>query len=234
MKRIFVLILCLASSYCFSQIKMGVEGGLSIANFRPQKRGGMQQDTSINAFRIGIKAEVSIYKSFYLQTALLYSENGSSYFIFPFPDGPYSGTTIRIYYLQLPIDLIYKIKMGKQVVALLGSGIYIARGLWGREKGYYHDGFINGSTFHTVDDKVVFNITNGDPFANDLNHVVAVKPFDFGYNIILGMEWKNLQFKATMTNGLSHVFVTPSYTNVSSFKIRDFSFTLGYLLPVKK
>lgn len=233
MNKFIFIILYLISFHCFAQIKIGIESGFSITNFRGSKF--KYADSSINTFQAGIKAEIDLFKSVYLQASLICFGNGSDYLVAPGPDVPYSRTTIRVYYLRLPVNIIYKIKLAKQVNVFAGSGLYAATGLWGNEKGYYHDGFINGSTFHPVNNKVVFRNTTDFPPPDYTSHTIAIKPFDFGYNILAGIGWKSFQLTANFTNGLSGVFANSNNVNsgVSGLKNQAFTIALAYLVSLK-
>lgn len=213
---------------------MGIQAGFNSVKFLEPKFNSNVY-SPVNAFQTGLETEISLSKSLSLQTSLLCFENGSAYSISYGPDAGGANTMIKIYYLRLPVNIIYKIKLGKQLNVLAGAGIYAARGLWGNEKGSWLGAF-NGIIPHsgTVDNKVVFRNNPGSLIVYDTTKITAVKLYDIGYNLLAGFEWKNFQLTASFTNGLTCIFPNSDMRNsVLKFKNHSFGVSLAYLFPLK-
>lgn len=220
MRKLVTMVLCVISITTFGQLKLGIEAGYNISQF--SERGDNQQYyhlSTINGFNVGIVAEEKLKKHFFVQTGLSYTKKGSETSTTQFAtNGP--STTLKLDYIQLPLNLVYKVKLNQSITALLGAGLSGAFGIHGTEKGTNKDanGNITG-----VDNKVKFsnNTTQVD------NNTTYIKPFDLGYNVLAGVEWKSFQLKATLNNGFTSLKPTGSTT----FRNNVYGFSLAYLIP---
>ena len=103
---------------------------------------------------------------------------------------------IRLYYLRLPVNVIYKFDLGKSVQVFAGTGLYFARGLWGKENGQLtSEGF--GTSVEAINNNVKF-VNEASPNFTD----PVFTPYDFGYNVLVGIEWNQLKLTSGISNGL--------------------------------
>jgi hypothetical protein len=231
MKKIFFLLLLFISTHSFSQIKIGFAGGYNSAKFvqagNPPLSDYGNFPSSINIFNAGIVSEIPVSKKIFLQPALLYFGNGTHINGESLNPGyaTYSHTDIQIYYLRLPVNIVYKMKLNNQFKLLAGAGLYAAKGLSGTGKGIIEGSGISGLPFaYAFNSKI--NFTSGNSSANDTN----IKPFDFGINILAGVEWKSFQLTANYSRGFSQVYSDGGY----NYKNAVFSVSLAYLFSLKK
>lgn len=225
MRKFITMVLCVVSITTFGQLKFGIEAGYNISQF--SEKGSNQQFydlSTINGFNIGLVAEEKLKKHFFVQTGLSFTEKGSEKITTQFATNG-ASTTIKLNYLQLPVNLVYKVKLNHCITALLGAGLYGAVGISGTNKGANTIKDANGNIINisTVNNKVKFsnNTSQVD------NNTTYIKPFDLGYNVLAGLEWKNFQFKALLNNGFTSIYPTGSTT----FRNNVYSFSVAYLMP---
>jgi hypothetical protein len=236
MKKILFILLVFISAKSFSQIKIGLQAGYNSANFAQYGAAPLSDygitTSAISTFNAGVVSEIPLHKRLSLQGSLFYFGSGSN--VVGSGGEPagmsYSNTTLRLFYLRLPVNIVYKIKLNDQLNILTGAGLYIAKGLSGTQKGYQ---YYNGD-FPPYFDTTFLN--NKVHFADKANSSdpITVKSFDFGYNILAGLEWKEFQLTATYCHGFSQVFPEGSNDAGYNYKNAVFGVSLAYLFTLKK
>ena len=179
------------------ELRWGVAGGLNFANERAKAAGVKVSSDSYIGFQVGAKAEMDfssyLIDGFYLEGSLLYNLKG----------GSYSGSHSNLGFLQLPINLGYRLTFSGDV-SLIGSlGPYFALGVLGKDV-----------------EKVSGAKVKTDVFGTRLQR------FDFGLNYKLGVEmWDKWQFYL----GFEHSLLNLSKTKIegSSTRTRVTNFYIG-------
>ena len=176
MKRIIIALLAVVAAINVSaqDLRWGVAGGLNFAWERAKAAGVKVSSDSYIGFQVGAKAEMDfssyLIDGFYLEGSLLYNLKG----------GSYSGSHSNLGYLQLPINLGYRLTFSGDV-SLIGSlGPYFALGVLGKDV-----------------EKVSGAKVKTDVFGTRLQR------FDFGLNYKLGVEvWNQWQFYLGLEHSL--------------------------------
>lgn len=176
MKRIIIALLAVVAAVNVSaqELRWGVAGGLNFAWERTKAAGVKMSSDSYIGFQAGAKAEMDfssyLIDGFYLEGSLLYNLKG----------GSYSGSHSNLGYLQLPINLGYRLTFSGDV-SLIGSlGPYFALGVLGKDV-----------------EKVSGAKVKTDVFGTRLQR------FDFGLNYKLGVEvWNQWQFYLGLEHSL--------------------------------
>ena len=199
MKRIIIALLAVVAAINVSaqDLRWGVAGGLNFAWERAKAAGVKVSSDSYIGFQVGAKAEMDfssyLIDGFYLEGSLLYNLKG----------GSYSGSHSNLGYLQLPVNLGYRLTFSGDV-SLLGSlGPYFALGVLGKDV-----------------EKVSGAKVKTDVFGTRLQR------FDFGLNYKLGVEvWNQWQFYL----GFEHSLLNLAKTKIegSSSKTRVLNFYIG-------
>ncbi|HEY6900252.1 MAG TPA: outer membrane beta-barrel protein [Puia sp.] len=239
MKKLLICILCFSATHGFAQLRLGVTGSFSAANFW-QSEGfrGLPSgvDTwAINDYQAGLMAEYDLgHTNLILQPAVLYAESGAHLgnrqglgTVGNVHIG-FSNTTIKVQSIRVPVNLLYKwdINNGK-VRILAGLGPYIAKNLSGTEKGYYQgDTLSNNGNYVTikydVNNKVQFKSGKSSTVAGD----TRIAPYDIGMDAQIGVQYKKLQLTINYTRGFTRLYST-AYVN-SGTSITNF--TLSYII----
>lgn len=176
MKRIIIALLAVVAAINVSaqELRWGVAGGLNFAWERAKAAGVKVSSDSYIGFQVGAKAEMDfssyLIDGFYLEGSLLYNLKG----------GSYSGSHSNLGYLQLPVNLGYRLTFSGDV-SLIGSlGPYFALGVLGKDV-----------------EKVSGAKVKTDVFGTRLQR------FDFGLNYKLGVEvWNQWQFYLGLEHSL--------------------------------
>ena len=199
MKRIIIALIAVVATINVSaqELRWGVAGGLNFANERAKAAGVKVSSDSYIGFQVGAKAEMDfssyLIDGFYLEGSLLYNLKG----------GSYSGSHSNLGYLQLPVNLGYRLTFSGDV-SLLGSlGPYFGLGVLGKDV-----------------EKVSGAKVKTDVFGTRLQR------FDFGLNYKIGVEvWDQWQFYL----GFEHSLLNLSKTKIegSSSRTRVTNFYIG-------
>ena len=176
MKRVIIVLLALFAAVNVSaqELRWGVAGGLNFAWERAKAAGVKVSSDSYIGFQVGAKAEMDfssyLIDGFYLEGSLLYNLKG----------GSYSGSHSNLGYLQLPVNLGYRLTFSGDV-SLLGSlGPYFGLGVLGKDV-----------------EKVSGAKVKTDVFG------IRLQRFDFGLNYKLGVEvWNQWQFYLGLEHSL--------------------------------
>ena len=172
-----------------------------------------------NSFQIGAITEYKFGAGFFGQSGLFFSRKGSDVYTTAGNQG--STSTINISYLQLPLNIEYKIPVTKHLKAIVGTGLYFSVGLSGTEKGTDN----STGTIKPYNPPIHFTSDN-----NSNSGYTSVNPFDVGSNLFAGVECHNFQLKFNFNKGFSKV-LTASLTNKFVNDVVDIS--AGYLFKLK-
>ena len=196
----------------------GLRAGVNFQNINGKDENGDKLENDIlTGFNIGVNAEIPVGVDFYFQPGLLYTIKGAKN-----EDvilGQSFNTTLKISYLELPLNFLYKPMLGKGHL-LLGFGPYVAFGIGG--KATYEGG---GSS---LTEKIKFKKTVK---SSDPDDVVYIRPMDAGANMLVGYEFGNrVSFQLNTQLGLTKI--NPEYEGASndksSAKNTGFGFSLGF------
>lgn len=196
----------------------GLRAGVNFQNIngKDQKGDKLENDMLIG-YHVGLNAEFPVGVDFYFQPGLLYTIKGakSTDIIL----GQNYNTTVKISYVELPLNFLYKPLLGNGHL-LLGFGPYVAMGIGG--KATYEGG---GST-QTENIKFQKTVKVSDP-----DNVVYINPMDAGANFLAGYEFGNrVSFQLNTQLGL--LKINPEYerepNDKTSAKNTGFGFSLGF------
>jgi hypothetical protein len=233
MKKILFVLVYIVSTRCFSQIKIGVEGGYNSASFAQSGETSIphygNSPSSISTFNAGIVSEIPLGNNIFLRPGLFYFGNGS-HIDSQGGDSGYENSShmaIQLYYLRLPVSLEYKIMLNNRFNVLVATGLYAAKGLSGIGKG-------NGEGSSPTAGPYAFSFENKVDFLNDNSsssqNNVEIKPFDFGFNVLVGIEWNNFQLTANSSRSFPQLYSAGGY----KYRNAVFGCSLAYLFSFKK
>ena len=184
---------------------IGLRAGVNFQNLTGKSATGNDLDNDLlTGFHGGINAELPVGTDFYLQPGVLYSLKGA--------ESP-SGSKVKISYLEIPVNLVYKPMLGKGSM-LLGFGPYVAFGIGGK---------VEASNGTETD--IVFNNEY------DLTEMAPqYRGMDAGANILAGYEFSN-KFSFQLNAQLGLLNIVPE-SNVSGDKSKmnntGWGLSLGY------
>lgn len=199
-KILFSCLLALIIVFPAAAQQLGLEGGINFAKISTHGSGINFNSTALTSFHAGLVLDASLGDGFYLQPRLLLSGEGGKY------ADEVDKAEFKPYYLKLPVDLIYKVKMeGGELFG--GLGPYAALGLFGN---YVENGH-----------KTKLNYGNSPD--DDL------KRTDFGADFIIGYELNNGVF---LDAGYSLGFSDIAPANNTNYKTKNmlFGISVGYFI----
>ncbi len=156
----------------------GVLGGVSFQNLNGKDAGGDKlTNDMILGYHAGLNMQIPIAPQFYFQPGLLFSTKGAknTYSIL----GTEVTRTIKLSYIELPLNLVYKGAIGNGFV-MLGFGPYVGYAIGGK--------VVTEGGSVTIDNKIVFKGTIEQD--DDESHA-TFKALDLGGNIFAGFEMSN-------------------------------------------
>lgn len=210
----FAMIFILSASLSMAQsnkakMSFAVLGGVNFQNLNGKNNNGDKLEYDmILGYHAGVNIQIPIAPEIYFQPGLLYTTKGAKI------NGT-STTTIKLSYVEVPLNLVYKGSLGKGFV-MFGFGPYIGYGLGG--KVIYESGSEN------IEFKKV--VKTGDPLT-----VTYIKPFDAGGNIFAGFEMAGGLFLQVDAQ-LGMLKINPEYEgftdNKTAVKNTGFGLSIGY------
>ncbi len=129
-KYLFSIALSLLT-YCVSaQGHFGFQGGV---NFNGTCNNKVVYPEGNNGFHLGMFVDIELKNNFYLKPALLYTQRGidishSSLVYILYPHEVYSIEEVKFHYLQVPIELNYRVPIGPVSVDAI-AGAFVSLGL---------------------------------------------------------------------------------------------------------
>lgn len=228
MKKFFPLFfLLIAFGTANAQVKVGFIGGANrstivetnnLPNWSTIKPGY----SPIYGYHGGLFAEFSLNKkhSLAFQPTVIYFNKGRKYdqTFNPVTTLKDSGSKQLLNYIDIPLNLIAKIKLTKNLKFLIGAGPYASFFLSGREK-----------ITTTSNTGTVITSTNADlPVGNGPG---KYKTLDYGINVLAGFEYKHVFLRADASQSLADMYQASSYKG--TFKNQVISVSLGIALDIK-
>lgn len=186
----------------------GVRAGLNFQNLTGDDGYGHKLDKKLKTgINIGLNAEIPIAEDFYVQPGLLFTTKGAK-------DKTYRKINIKISYLEIPINLLFKPELGDGKL-LLGFGPYIGIAVGGS----YTDANGNKADFKFAHKVTVAEYANG-PY---------IRRMDFGGNLLAGYELSNkLSFQLNAQLGMTNIQTKIEGQTTVKAKNTGFGISVGY------
>ncbi|MEO6489853.1 MAG: porin family protein [Ferruginibacter sp.] len=246
MKKIFlVAALAVVTSLSFGQVSFGIQAG---ANFAMGKfeyddayfigtTNNSQKNTMHVGLLAGLVAEIPIGSQLAFRPELNFIQHGTKFTAnyTDFPDVITENRKLTLNYIQLPLDVVYKMPVGTGTV-FFGLGPVLEFGLSGKDKYSVKNAFDPTDPFTNLDGtkdvKFDDNKSDGqtDPNYYKKEHY---KRFDIGANVLAGYK---LDMGVFMKVGYSHGFMNldPNDKNASAFdrstyKNSGINVSVGYM-----
>ena len=208
-----------------AQIRIGVQGGYNHARLSPRQSSSDIYSYSTSGFRgfnAGAVAEIKVSQNWIFRPALLVNGKGTRLEKTGF--GNKSSRFIELHYVEVPIAIIHKWNTGKNFNVFAGGGMYIARAFRGVEKGEETSSFGTSYIYNSVEFSSHNEKNDGLP--------TIINPFDYGFNVVAGVQRESIQLLASYGHGLQRVF-PKSLVFEEKFTNRVFSLSVVYLFKTK-
>jgi len=224
-------ILLLATAlFCFictqAQLRIGVQGGYNYTRLSPNHASSEVYSYSTRGFRgfqAGAVFEMRVSQNWIFRPAILVNGKGTR--LEKTGMGNTSSRFIELHYVEIPISMVRSWSAGKNAFAFAGAGLYLARAFRGVEKG---EGTSQSGPYY-IYNSVELSSHNKE---ND-GHPTIIKPFDYGFNLLAGVERRNIQLLICYEQGLERVFPR-SLVFEEKLTNRVFSLSAVYLFNTKR
>jgi hypothetical protein len=210
-------IFILATITLQAQIDFGILGGVNFQNLNGKDYNGDKlENNMIIGFHAGVNVQIPVAPEFYFQPGLLFSTKGAK------DVGSTITTTTRLSYVELPLNVVYKGKLGNGFV-MVGFGPYVGFGIGGKVKSE------GGSTSLETDITFQNVLENSDPLLTPY-----FRRLDAGGNVFVGYEMASgLFFQLESQLGMLNINpednrTIPLYSDKSALKNTGFGLSLGY------
>lgn len=227
MKKLFICSLftglALSSQTTNAQgIKFGIKGGVNMANITVSDDGDIDDNKSLTSFHVGGYVDLPLAPVLSLQAGVMLTGKGAKYNWNGDASNSLEAKTNPIY-LEIPVNIVGKIPLGEEFNLIAGIGPYVAMGIAGKSK-------VSGKLLgvdYSQDDNIEYS--NDDPSNNDNGYSGNLKRYDFGFNVLAGVEIKHLTLNAGYGYGLVNIRPGSDNDDNDKFKNRVFSLSVGFL-----
>jgi hypothetical protein len=197
-----------------SKTSFAILGGINLQNLNGKDKSGNKLDNNLQpGFHAGLNIQIPIAPSFCFQPGLLFTTKGAK------NTGSVLTTTTKLSYIELPLNLVYKGKLGNGYI-MIGFGPYVAYGIGGNVTTEGGD--------VSLDTKVKFQnvVQLTDPLLT-----TYFKGLDAGGNVFAGYETAGgLFFQLNTQFGMVNISPENEWITNDESAIRNtgFGLSLGY------
>lgn len=215
---------CLTVTAASAQVSLGVRGGyvnsnLSITSGNSQTV--VPGTEAVDNWNVGLVVNIPLARNFYLQPLVNYEVKGAK--LKPVtkpPAGAFSTATtkVKLQYLTLPVNAVYKIPVGTSKLAF-GVGPYVAYSLNAKYNlSVYDDGKLVQDSYQPVDFSKSPNVPNSN---------MQLGRWDVGGNALISLEMSNY---ITVGANYSLGFLDIDRSDDLKIKNQSFGISIGVLL----
>jgi len=209
-----------------------LQAGLNLANVTVTDDGKIDEAKMLTSVQAGVIADFKLSDVVFLQSGLLFTGKGSKTQQGDPSDATYSKATSNPYYIELPLNLLFKtpLSSGKRTSEtrfFIGAGPYLAVGVAGKIK---NDGKLLGVAYHNEE---TIEFSNDDPTTLDYEEGAGfgiMKRFDYGLNGTAGLEGKSMVLSVNYGLGLAKLQSGSNSGEDNNNKHRVLSIAIGFKL----
>jgi hypothetical protein len=224
--------LFLVTTICSYAQHARLVGGINLANVTITDNGRVDDAKMLSSFQVGLIGDFPLASVLYLQPGLLFTGKGTKTQSGDPSSSRYSKATTNPYYIELPVNFVFKTPVGSGSHAsenrfFVGAGPYLAAGVSGKIK---NEGNVGPVAYHNERN---IEFSNDDPTTLDYDEGAGfgiMKRFDYGLNGTAGLEGKTLVLSVNYGFGLAKLQSGSNSAEDNNNKNRVLSFTLGFKL----
>jgi hypothetical protein len=229
---LFIFIFCCLNLQ--AQVRLGVQAGYSRVQWHSVNSApGPFSDYSYansgqSGFQAGIVAEVKLSYKFFLRPSLFASEKGTTLNYHNWYNSDSRGIWVR--YIELPLTIVYQKHLSNKLKGFAGGGGYAAYGYVGVERGKGEGKDLSNQ--YTVQYSIYDRVELSNHNEHNQTLPTIVKPFDFGFTFLAGIERKSIQLLITYCQGVKPLL--PNSEPYSGNYVNSaFTISVAYLINSK-
>lgn len=228
-KRLSVLVI-LTSLFVlpsFSQeSSVYLKAGVNLANVSVTDNGEIDQAKMLPSFHVGLQGDLPVTSFLSIQPGLFFSGKGTKAQSREPGSNGYFKSVLNPYYIELPVNVVFKTPLNKDSRFFAGAGPYVAMGIAGKRKLDYQ---VLGIAYHR-EDKISFSNDDPTTAGEEGAGMGILKRFDYGLNGTAGFEGNNILFSVNYGLGLAKLQSGSDSGEDNNNKHRMLSFTIGFRL----
>jgi Outer membrane protein beta-barrel domain len=221
----------LLSAFCFSvnaqKSSAILKAGINLSNVSVTDNGKVDDAKMLTSFHVGIGGDVHLAGPLYFQPAILFTGKGTKSQSGDASSATYYKATSNPYYIEVPVNVVFKAPVGGGAKFFAGAGPYLAVGVAGKNK---VEGKYLGLAFNS---EKSINFSNDDPSTMNYEEDAGfgkLKRFDYGLNGTAGIEGKTMLISVNYGLGLAKLQSGSNSSANDNNKYRVLSFTVGLKL----
>jgi hypothetical protein len=204
-----------------------LRAGINLANVSVTDNGRVDQANSLTSFQVGFIGDMKVGTGMVsFQPGLLFTGKGSKIQNGNPGEIGYYKQVSNPYYIEVPLNLVFKAPIGAGNKFFAGAGPYIAVGVSGKTK-------TEGSAIVNVNGERNIEFSNDDPTTFNQEEGTGygvLRRFDYGLNGTTGIEGKSIVLAVNYGLGLAKLQSGSNSGKDNNDKHRVLSFTLGFKL----
>jgi len=218
----------LATTVLHAQSSGQLKAGINLANVSVNNNGRVDDANMLTSFQVGFIGDVPLTGSIIsLQPGIVFTGKGSKIQRGNPSDNGYYKQSSNPYYIEVPVNLVFKAPIGKDSRFFAGAGPYLAVGIAGKNKTEGRTILGSYSSERDItfsdDDPTTLSEEEGAGFG-------VLKRFDYGLNGTAGIEGKSIVLGVNYGLGLAKLQSGGNSSQDNNNKHRILSFTLGFKL----
>jgi hypothetical protein len=213
-----------ALCFVFTVHAQQLRAGLNFANVSVTDNGRVDEANSLTSFQVGFIGDWKIGTSLLsIQPGVVFTGKGSKIQRGNPGQVGYYKQESKPYYVEIPVNFVFKAPLGKGNKFFAGAGPYMAIGVSGKTT--TESALFSGerSIEFSNDDPTTFNQEEGTGFG-------VLKRFDYGLNATTGLEGNNVVLGVHYGLGLAKIQSGQNNGEDNNNKHRVLSVTLGFKL----
>jgi len=196
-----------------------LKGGVNFSNISVTNGGSVNSSNALTTFNVGFIGDIPLANVFSIQTGLYLNGKGAK------AQSSTYDVKFNPLYLEVPANFVVKVPIDNQTRVFVGAGPYLAMGIGGKTKGTSN---IDGLT-SSYEKNIQFSNNGPDQNSEQDASVNDLRRFDYGVNIVAGIEVQRLMIGVGYQLGLAKIGATQNDNNDKN-KYRIFSIDAGIRL----
>jgi len=201
-----------------------VRGGVNLANVSTTDNGRVDDAKMLTSFQVGVVGDFNLNSFLAIQPGLIFTGKGTKSQSGSTDDASYYRATTNPYYIELPVNLVFKAPLNEEAKFFVGAGPYVAMGIAGKNK---TEGKVFGVAFSS---EKSIDWSNDDPTTSTEENTGfgIMRRFDYGVNGTAGVELNSVVLSANYGLGLAKLQSGSNSSSDDKNKNRVLSFTVGF------
>lgn len=226
-KSFLVLSAIVLLAHSISAQSAQLKGGINWSNVSVSDNGTVDDAKMLTSFHVGLLTDIQLSPVISLQPGIIFTGKGAKTQFGNETSANYYKATSNPFYIEVPLNFVFKASIGGNNKFFAGAGPYLAVGISGKTK---TEGKFLGVAFSREKN---IEFSNDDPATfsqEEGGGLGVVKRFDYGLNGTVGIEGKSMVLGVNYGLGLAKLQSGSNSSADNNNKHRVLSFSVGIKL----